>query len=202
MRTSARLLLVAGFVPAAIAIYAACGGDDDGDAAPPASSSTPPEAGAGYRGFEQAGQACTSPAQCYLDPAAADGGADGAAKQLPVSGAIYCETKVPNGYCTHECVDDSTCCAVPGECRTSVKQVCSPFTNTENPKYCFLSCEDEDIRKAVAANVDAGGWDGGASDAGGAYDPNAYCYYFASVYATCRSSGGGKQNRKVCIPSQ
>jgi hypothetical protein len=183
------------FAPAAVAIYAACGGDDG---APTSSSTTPTaEAGAGHRGFESAGQACSSAAQCYVDHDAGDGDA-----QLAVEGTIHCETKVPNGYCTHECTDDTDCCSVPGECRTSVKQVCSPFTNTENPKYCFLSCEDDDIRKAIAANVDAGGWDGGGVDGGAAYAPDTYCQQYASIYAACRSSGGGKQNRKVCIPKQ
>jgi len=185
------------FVPAALAAYAACGSDDEntGKIAPAGTA----EAGAGERGFEPAGQACTSPARCYLDPAGSDGGAG---TQLAVKGTIYCETKVENGYCTHECTADTDCCAVPGECRTSVQQVCSPFTNTENPKYCFLSCEDEDIRAAIAANVDAGGWDGGAPDDGTAYDPDTYCRYYASIHATCRSSGGGRDNRKVCIPQQ
>lgn len=198
MRITARLLLTFVFVPAAVAVYAACSSDDENASIPPPGASN--EAGAGERGFEPAGQACTSPTQCYID-LTADGGAE-AGTQLAVKGEIHCETKVENGYCTHECTADTDCCAVPGECRTSVKQVCSPFTNTENPKYCFLSCEDEDIRRAIAANADAGGWDGGAVDGGAAFDPNAYCYHYASVHATCRSSGGGSQNRKVCIPQQ
>ncbi len=195
MRIPARVLLALVFAPAAVAVYAACGSDDESASTPP-----PAETGAGERGFEPAGQACTSPTQCYVD-LAADGGAEGGT-QLAVKGAIHCETKVQNGYCTHECTADTDCCAVPGECRTSVKQVCSPFTNTGNPKYCFLSCEDEDIRSAIAANVDAGGWDGGAVDGGSAFDPNAYCYHYASVHSTCRSSGGGRENRKVCVPQQ
>lgn len=199
MRTSARLLLAVVLVPAAVSVYAACSSDEDSSSTPPPAGA---DAGAGARGFEPAGQACTSPAQCYIDLAAADGGSAEAGTQLAVKGAIHCETKVQNGYCTHECTADTDCCAVPGECRTSVKQVCSPFTNTENPKYCFLSCEDEDIRAAVAANADAGGWDGGAVDGGAAYDPDAYCYHYASVHAVCRSSGGGRENRKVCIPQQ
>lgn len=199
MRISRRFLIAA-FVPA-IAVYAACSSDDDGTSIPPPATSETSEAGAGYRGFEPAGQACTSPAQCYIDRSTADGG-DEAGTQLAVKGTIHCETKVENGYCTHECTADTDCCAVAGECRTNVKQVCSPFTNTENPKYCFLSCEDDDIRAAVAANVDAGGWDGGALDGGNAYDPDTYCRQFASVHATCRSSGGGRENRKVCIPQQ
>lgn len=75
---------------------------------------------------------------------------------------------MPNGYCTHEYKDDSDCCAVTGECRTGIKQVCSPFTNTSTPKYCFLSCEEEDIRARIAANADASGWDGVAAILDGA----------------------------------
>jgi hypothetical protein len=191
MRSRLCWLLLAVLGPVAVGVYAACGGSDS------KTTDTPPpnEAGAGYRGFEPAGQACTSASQCYVDHDAGEAGT-----QLPVKGTIYCETKVPNGYCTHECTSDGDCCAVPGECRTAVKQVCSPFTNTSTPMYCFLSCEDSDIRAAIAANVDAGGWDGGPVDGGGAFDPNTYCYYYASIYSECRSSGGGAKNRKVCIP--
>lgn len=196
MHSSFRLLVALTTAAAAVIVYTACSNDDNTGATTPPNT----DAGAGARGFEAAGQACTSPAQCYLDLDSVDGGDAGG--QLAVSGTIHCETKVPNGYCTHECTADTECCSVEGECRTSVKQVCSPFTNTENPKYCFLSCEDEDIRRAVAANADAGGWDGGSPDGGPAFDPNAYCYHYASIYAKCRSSGGGKQNRKVCIPQQ
>ena len=200
MRTALRLFIaVTGFV-SGIAFYAACGDDEETGTTPPPATSD-----AGPRGVEQAGQACTSAAQCYPDKVAQDAGEAGA--QLAIKGTIYCETKVPNGYCTHECTADTDCCAVPGECRTSIKQVCSPFTNTDNPKYCFLSCEEEDIRAAITANVDAGGWDGATPpDAGPEAGPtdlaNGYCYHYASIYATCRSSGGGNENRKVCIPQQ
>lgn len=196
MRMALRLFIAVTGFASGVAFYTACSSDEE------TGTTTPPDSGfadAGPRGVEQAGQACTSPAQCYLDK---DGGEAGA--QLAIKGAIHCETKVENGYCTHECTSDSDCCAVPGECRTSIKQVCSPFTNTDNPKYCFLSCEEEDIRAAIAANVDAGGWDGGAVLVDGAPSDlaNGYCYHYASIHATCRSSGGGNQNRKVCIPQQ
>lgn len=201
MRTALRsFVAVSGFV-AGIAFYAACGDDEDTGA------SSAPDSGAAFadagpRGVEQAGQACTSASQCYPDKIAADAGEAGA--QLDIEGTIACLDKVPNGYCTHECTADTECCAVPGECRTGIKQVCSPFTNTSTPKYCFLSCEEEDIRAAIAANADAGGWDGGAAILDGAPSDleNGYCYHYASVYATCRSSGGGSENRKVCIPQQ
>lgn len=174
------------------AIAIACGGSDD------AGVSGSSDAGAtdsGPRGGEQAGQACTAAAQCY-------GGVDGGADAGGLKGTVTCLDRVPNGYCTHTCLADTDCCAVPGECRTGVKQVCAPFTNDSATKYCFLSCEDADINAAIAANSapDAGFYDGGAVDGGSREDE--YCKSFASVYATCRSSGGGVKNRKVCIPQQ
>lgn len=182
-----RLLVVVSGAVAAVAI--ACGGSDE-DVAP---APTGPAVDAGPRGTEQAGQQCTVAAQCYPG---VDGGADSGA----LVGAVTCLDRVPNGYCTHECTKDEDCCAVPGECRTGVKQVCSPFTNDSTTKYCFLSCETADIAAAIAANADAGYYDGGAVDGGTV--ANTYCQSYASVYATCRSSGGGNQNRQVCIPQQ
>src|SRR5688572_17556143 len=150
MRFRARLILLFAAAPIGILLHAACGGDDDSgttttaDAAPPATTTTPPPPpppppDAGVRGFELAGQTCTSASQCYRDPDAGDaapppapdagdagdagdGGDAGAPSdagsgstgQLPVKGTIHCETKVPNGYCTHECLSDGDCCAVPG----------------------------------------------------------------------------------------
>jgi hypothetical protein len=196
-KSAVRLSLLA-LAGAAVVIVAACGDDDE----PPPPPPPPPASDAGPRGLEQAGQACTAATQCYLDKT--DGGTDAgdaeAGAQLAIRGTITCLDKVPNGYCTHECKDDSDCCAVPGECRTGVKQVCSPFTNESTIKYCFLSCEDVDINRAIVANADAGYYDGGALDAGTREDE--YCKSYASIYATCRSSGGGNQNRKVCIPQQ
>jgi hypothetical protein len=171
---------------AATSIAIACGSDDE--EAPPAPSTTP-EGGA--RSVEPAGETCAAPTQCYDG---VDGGADGGFK-----GTVTCLTKVTNGYCTHTCTADTDCCAIPGECRTSVKQVCSPFEN-QTDQYCFLSCEDEDIQRAIAANADAGYYDGGAPEAGTVGD--AYCRSFAGASTTCRSSGGGSQNRKVCIPNE
>jgi hypothetical protein len=188
-----RLVSVLSIASAAIAIVVACGGSD-GDS--PSNGATTPPADAGPRGMEQAGQACTTATQCY--GAVADAGGEGGAAAL-VKGTITCLDRVTNGYCTHTCNDDSDCCAAPGECRTGVKQVCAPFTNESATKYCFLSCETGDISAAIAANADAGYYDGGAADGG---VENAYCQSYASIYATCRSTGGGKQNRKVCIPQQ
>jgi hypothetical protein len=173
-------------VPCAAVVALACGSDPEPEPAPTTVGD------AGPRGVEPAGQACTMASQCY-------GGVDGGADSGTIQGAVTCITKVTNGYCTHECNDDSNCCAAPGECLTAVKQVCSPFEN-QPQKYCFLSCEDADIQRAIAANADAGYYDGGAVDGGTVADQ--YCKSYASPYATCRSSGGGSMNRKVCIPSQ
>jgi hypothetical protein len=164
------------------AVVAACSGSDTNVTA------TNPEAGTPGRSAEPAGEACTSPAQCYL-------GVEAGA----VSGEVTCLTKVTNGYCTHTCAGDTECCAVPGECRTNVKQVCSSFEN-QDKQYCFLSCEDEDIAKAIAANSNDGFYDGGATDAASRAD--AYCRSFAGVSTSCRSSGGGSKNRKVCLPNE
>ena len=75
--------LVLACAPAAVAIYAACGDDEE-----TGTTNTPPpaEAGAGYRGFEPAGQACTSPAQCYINHDAGDGGYVEAGPQIQVQG--------------------------------------------------------------------------------------------------------------------
>ena len=109
--------------------------------------------------------------------------------------ALQCLDRVRGGYCTNLCETDADCCAVAGECETNLKQVRSPFEST-GQKMCFLSCEDEDIAAATAAHglPDAG-------DAGDAGDPaTLYCQTFAAPNTTCRSSGGGSSNRKVCIP--
>jgi len=119
---------------------------------------------------EQTGQSCTSAAQCFLD-------AHDAALQ---GGATVCLDKVTDGYCTHVCTVDADCCAVPGECRTSYRQVCSPFEST-NTKYCFLSCE------VVPGDADVN-------------DADAFCGAYAHAGFGCRSSGGGSQNRKICVP--
>lgn len=165
------------------AVALACGGSDDSSV-----SSSTPTSDAGPRGVEPAGQACTAATQCYT---ALDG--------ATVKGTVTCLSKITNGYCTHTCTADSDCCATPGECRTGVKQVCAPFTNDSSTKYCFLSCESADIQAAIAANASAGYYDGGAADGG---IENAYCESYAAISATCRSTGGGAQNRKVCIPQQ
>lgn len=95
-----------------------------------------------------------------------------------LQGTVVCMDRVTGGYCTHTCNDDNDCCAVPGECETGHPQVCAPFESA-TARYCFLSCERADI---------------------GSYEENAYCHEFAHTLFNCRSSGGGSDNRKVCVP--
>lgn len=135
------------------------------------------------RSPELTGSACKVATDCYGDIDAAS-----------LKGAPFCIDKVTNGYCTHECQTDQDCCAVTGECRTGLKQVCASFENSDK-KYCFLSCEDSDI---FAAN-DAGATDAGTLDGGGT-NGDLYCTANASSEFGCRSTGGGQANRKVCLP--
>ena len=95
-----------------------------------------------------------------------------------IIGTIECLDRVSGGYCTHTCEADAECCAADGECESGYPQVCSPFENS-TVKRCFLSCEPEDV---------------------GSYDENEYCRAFAHEAFSCRSSGGGTLNRKVCVP--
>jgi hypothetical protein len=148
--------------------------DTSGDTSQPDTSSSQGDA----RSPEYTGSACKVATDCYEDIDASS-----------LKGEAVCIDKVQNGYCTHKCETDSDCCATPGECRTGLKQVCSPFTST-GEKYCFLSCEDDDISAAT---------DAGASDAGA--DPEGYCHGNVSSDFGCRSTGGGSQNRKVCLPT-
>jgi hypothetical protein len=93
-------------------------------------------------------------------------------------GAAYCLDRVEGGYCTHACETDADCCAVPGECETDLPQVCGPFEST-GLRLCFLSCEGADL-------------DG--------LDGETYCHDYAHPAFGCRSTGGGADNRKVCVP--
>ena len=119
---------------------------------------------------EQTSQACKAASECYA-------GID--AKSL--KGEPICLDRVTNGYCTHQCTQDSDCCAASGECRTGHPQVCAPFEST-GQKYCFLSCEEEIVTEAKSS------------------DASAYCASYANAAFGCRSTGGGSQNRKVCTP--
>ena len=116
---------------------------------------------------EQTGRPCAVPEDCFPDVDPAD-----------LSGPIECLDRVPDGYCTHHCVTDADCCAVPEECEFDLSQVCAPFEST-GLMLCFLSCEPEDI--------------GDMAD-------NDYCQEYGHPAFGCRSTGGGSDNRKVCVP--
>lgn len=87
---------------------------------------------------------------------------------------------VTGGYCTHSCQTSADCCAVPGECAPGVRGICGPFESTTGQNMCFISCETSDITPA-------------------GLDPNLFCQRYASAAFTCRSTGGGSGNVKVCM---
>jgi hypothetical protein len=95
-----------------------------------------------------------------------------------LAGEVECLDRVEGGYCTHLCEVDEDCCAVPGECLAGYPQVCAPFENS-NVKRCFLSCEADVI---------------------GDLEENEYCRVNAFEDFSCRSTGGGSENRKICSP--
>jgi hypothetical protein len=130
----------------------------------------------GRQNPEQTGALCTTPDDCY--PKVAD--------KTTIQGDVQCLDRVRDGYCTHTCQEDADCCAAAGECDTDIKQVCSPFEST-NVTQCFLSCEDADLRPV----------DGGTA---GDVNEQEYCQREASPDFICRSSGGGTENRKICVP--
>ena len=117
------------------------------------------------------GQSCEVAHDCYpgLDPET-------------LHGEPVCMTRVPDGYCTHQCTQDLDCCAVQGECPNGFPQVCAPFVSS-GEMNCFLSCEAADVTNA------------------GFTDSTAYCQANANAAFICRSSGGGTNNRKVCVPN-
>ena len=162
-----RALLFTALLATGFAVTGGCGKDDDN------AGNAGGAAGAGGRP-EQTGAVCTAPTDCFKNVEA------GALKGEP-----QCLDRVRGGYCTHLCAADTDCCAVPGECVTDLKQVCSPFEST-GQKMCFLSCEDADVRAV----------DGGPAPA----DEQEFCQRSAGWDFICRSSGGGSQNRKVCVP--
>lgn len=102
-------------------------------------------------------------------------------------GDRMCLDRVSGGYCTHTCQQDSDCCGTPGECRTAHPQVCAPFEST-GLKMCFLSCEEDDVRDANVIADDR------------TWDSAWYCQTYAWTGFGCRSTGGGAENRKVCVP--
>ena len=155
-----------------VCLVEACGGSDSNTP----SSASPTDGGAAT--VENTGRSCKVPADCY---SGLDAGS--------LAGEVQCLDRVTGGYCTHLCTTDADCCAVSGECRGGLKQVCASFEST-GQMMCFLSCEAADIRAAP---------DAGAVD-GGALDDSAYCAAYASSSFGCRSTGGGSKNRKVCLP--
>lgn len=159
MRKSSALAVL--FLMAGTAFASACGSDDDDDGGGGGSGGT------GGGSPDNVGSVCASAADCYPTLEA------GALK-----GEAQCLDRTDEGYCTHLCTVDADCCAVDGECKTGLKQVCAPFEST-NKTMCFLSCEDADI--------------GGA-------DAEQYCRDNVSPDFGCRSTGGGKDNKKVCFP--
>src|SRR5262252_3498572 len=117
------------------------------------------------------GHSCMKPSDCYP-------GLDAGA----LAGEVMC-LSLQGGYCSHTCTADTDCCKVAGECPTGIKEVCAPLESNA-AMYCFVSCDVADI---------APGADGGA-------DPNAFCKSVANASFTCRSTGGGANNRKFCGP--
>ena len=173
-------ILAAGLVTSALIL--ACGGDED-RRRPSDDASGATGAGLPPRGYENAGQECAAPGDCYPDIDHAD-----------LAGAVQCMDRVENGYCTHNCGTDSDCCAVDGECDTDLAQVCAPFEST-NQYYCLLSCEDADVAagQRLAANDDY-------TPPPGSDDATEFCRRWAGIEFGCRSTGGGRDNRKVCMP--
>jgi hypothetical protein len=125
---------------------------------------------------EDTGAACVAPADCY----------DTVLDRTTIKGEVVCMDRVRDGYCTHTCTADADCCAAEGECDAGFKEVCSPFESLEGD-HCFLSCEPGDL---VAAP--------GQTDP---VEENEYCQRRAGKDFLCRSSGGGTENRKICVPA-
>jgi hypothetical protein len=159
-------ILVASVVALPI-VAVACGSSDGGGGGGTGGTGGTPE---------NTGSACTAPTDCF--PGLEAGALKGAVACLSVTG----------GYCTHECTTDADCCAVAGECKSNLPEVCSPFESS-GKKYCFLKCDDATV---AAANV--------TSDGGTVTDSTQYCQLEANSTFTCRSTGGGAQNQKVCAP--
>jgi hypothetical protein len=132
---------------------------------------TPFVSGCSSSGTPATGHSCSKPTDCY-------GGIDAGA----LSGDVVC-LSLQGGYCSHTCTTDGDCCKVSGECPGGIKEVCAPLESNA-ATYCFVSCAAADIAPTG---------DGGA-------DPNAYCHSVAGSSFTCRSTGGGANNRKFCGP--
>jgi hypothetical protein len=94
-----------------------------------------------------------------------------------IVGESRCLDRVEGGYCTHLCEKSDDCCAVDGECAEGITQVCGPFEST-GLMMCFISCENEQL---------------------GGLEADKYCQDFHANFI-CRSTGGGSDNKKVCVP--
>lgn len=121
------------------------------------------------------GAICEVAEDCFADVAEGE-----------LAGEAMCLDRVDDGYCTHECEVDEDCCAAEGECPLDLTQVCSPFEST-GLRLCFLSCEDEDLERVQDLEDPP-------------EDESEYCQRGAGSDFICRSSGGGAENRKVCVP--
>ena len=95
-------------------------------------------------------------------------------------GSPVCLDRVDGGYCTHECTADADCCALENECRTDLRQVCGPLESAPS-MYCLVACEAEDF---------------GDTD-----EEETFCETYVHPEFHCRSTGGGAENRKVCLPN-
>jgi hypothetical protein len=79
------------------------------------------------------------------------------------------------GFCTATCAVDADCAAIDGTgSRQDLAWVCAPF-ESEAGLHCFPSCEEAPEDET---------------------DPDAAC----PDGTTCRSTGGGSDNRKICFP--
>lgn len=95
-------------------------------------------------------------------------------------GTVTCLTQLQGGYCTHTCQSDTDCCSTPAECPDGFPEVCAPLESASK-MYCVLSCQ------SVPADA-------------GVTDTTTFCQRFANPAFTCRSTGGGANNRKFCGP--
>jgi len=143
----------------------------DDDTGGPGGGAGTGNGGSAGRPPEQTGAYCEVDDDCFPDVA-----------EDALQGDALCLTAVRDGYCTHTCTTDDDCCAATGECKTDLPQVCSPF-QSEDGMMCFLSCEDEDVDRVDDVE-----------------DEQAFCQRYASSDFICRSSGGGSNNRKICVP--
>jgi hypothetical protein len=155
----------------ALTIGSACGSSNDDNGS--GGGGNGGAAGAGGSP-DNTGSECQTVTDCYpgVDP-------------KTLSGPVQCLAQISGGYCTHGCGVDDDCCKAAGECLTDLKQVCSPFEST-GQKMCFLSCEPGDIQAPDGGPAPSSDWE--------------YCQRYAAPSFICRSSGGGAQNRKICVP--